>query len=227
MRGRAARWSLLGLGAWAAAAGCGHSVEPRAPYQAADRLPVPSDLRVGLTLGGDVLLTWRASAGDRAVVDGWIVERRRSTESDFVSVGPALVRDTTYLDNTIGDGERAAYRVRAITGAGLASLPAESNLIRSDRFGPSAPTGLTVAPLSAALRISFVASPEPDVQLYLVRLEAQNGSEPPRDGSTLASPDTVSGLTPGIAYGVTVTAVDSAGRVSFPPGTPVVGVPGP
>ncbi|MEP7027399.1 MAG: hypothetical protein ABI960_02280 [Candidatus Eisenbacteria bacterium] len=210
-----------------AGAGCGHSVEPRAPYDTVASIPVPESLGVALDPGGNVVLRWHASAAARRLIDGWRIERHRSEDDPLAIETLALVRDTVYFDQTIADGERASYRVSAVTAVGVAGAPAVSPPIRCDRVAPVPPRDVVVTPRSAALEVAFVASPSIDVAEYELRVDRVDQSGPPVFGFVSASPGIVGNLVPGTAYGVTVAAIDSAGRYSFPSGFPVSGVPDP
>ncbi|MGH7725131.1 MAG: fibronectin type III domain-containing protein [Candidatus Eiseniibacteriota bacterium] len=219
------RARALTLAVALATGGCGHSTEALAPYDDASAVPAPRALAASLDDVGSVVLAWSATSDDRVVVDGWTVERRPTESPVFVRLTDALLADTTFTDLLAEDGRRYVYRVVAVTGAGVESAPAETPPIRADRTGPTTPTDLTVTPLSGALEIAFVPGPEPDVALFEVRVTPVDPARPALFLPVTGSPAVLDGLASGASYGVSVAAIDSAGRQS-PFSTPdVIGTP--
>lgn len=215
-------WSVLAV---LLAAGCGNSVEPRAPYDDPARIPPPRNARAELMLSGAIRVVWEATAADRQVVDGWHVERRASTETAFTRLTIALTSTAEWFDLDVTDNARFVYRVIAATGAGVAGVPVESAMIRADLALPTAPSAVLVTPRSTALEVAFTPGPDPDLAAFQLRLVASGGGEPQRFMTVFASPTTVDGLTPGRAYAVTVAAIDSAGRFSIESAPPVSATP--
>lgn len=206
--------------------GCGHSVEPRAPYEEASAIPPPRALAAQVDVSRGVVLTWTASPEDRAIVDGWTVERRRTTEGTFVALTPSPIADTTFVDGDLLDGERAVYRVRGVTAAAVASDFVETAPVRADFVAPTAPTGVSATTAPGGIALAFTPGPEPDLALFEARLVPTSGTEPPTFRQFTASPTLLSGLVAGAEYAIEVTAIDSAGRVSPPSAPPVIAVAG-
>ncbi len=228
---RAAASAALALLAPAAAiylgSGCGHSTEARSPYDQSASVPAPKSLAAALDPVGSVVLTWSASASDRAIVDGWTVERRATDSLVFEPLTEALLSDTTFTDLLAVDNVRYVYRVRGRTGAGIESAPAESPPVRADRIAPRTPAGLMITSRPAALEIVFTPAGDPDIALFEVRLVEAGGSAPPAFRPVAGSPAVLDGLTPGTTYGVSIAAIDSSGRQSPFSAPDVEGTPDP
>ena len=211
-----------------ATAGCGHAVDPRAPFDDPARLPVPRALSARVDVAQGIVVSWSATAADRAIVDGWRLERRATTSSVFEAVGgAALRRDTTFVDGDVADGVRVVYRVRGVTAAGVESAPAETAPVRADLVAPGAPAGVSAATASGGIALTFTPGPEADIALFEARLSATSGTEPPLFRQVAASPALLSGLVAGREYAIEVAAIDSAGRLSPPSAPPAVATAGP
>jgi hypothetical protein len=208
-------------------AGCGHSVEPRAPYDAPGAVPIPRSLGARVDVSRGIVLTWSASAGDRAIVDTWRIERRTTTESAFTPLSTLAVRETTFADGAVEDGIRYVHRVRAVTAAGVTGLPAETAPVRADFVPPGAPTGVTAATSPGGITLTFTPGPEPDIAFFEARLVPQTAGQPPLFRQFTSSPAFLGNLTAGAGYTIDVAAIDSAGRVSPPSAPSVFGVAGP
>ena len=208
-------------------AGCGHAVDPRAPFDDPANVPSPRALRARFEVGRGIVLTWSATAAERAIVDGWRIQRRTTSEIAFTLLTPVEIRDTTWADASVADGVRVVYRVSAITAAGVASLPAESAPVRADLVAPVAPTGVMAATAPGGITLTFTPGPEPDIALFEARLVPSAPGQPPLFRQFAGSPAFLGGLTAGAQYSIEVAAIDSAGRVSPPSAPPVIGVAGP
>ncbi len=195
-------------------AGCGHSVEPRAPYDAAAGVPVPRRFSVRLDLLQGFVLTWSATPEDRRIVDGWILERRSTTQADFVILSGGVTRETTFVDGSLGDGVRVVYRVRAVTGAGVSSLPAESPVVRADLVPPAAPRDVAAATAPGGILVTFTRPPEDDVALYEIRLLELVSGGGLSFRTVFGTPALLAGLVAGSRYDIDLVAIDSAGRSS-------------
>lgn len=219
---------LVALGAaLAPLAGCGHSVEPRAPYAEAGRVPAPRDLLARYDLLQGMVITWRATPQDRALVDGWIVERRPTTTTSFTALTAGATRETTFVDGNLGDGVRVVYRVRGVTAAGIASLPVETPPLRADLVAPAPPLDVAAATAPTGIEVTFTRGPEADLAAFEVRLVELSPGTSQEFRTVPGSPATIEGLVSGALYQVDVAAVDSAGRQSAWSTPPVSAVAGP
>jgi hypothetical protein len=219
-------WLAAGMVAASLVTGCGHAVEPRAPHDDAAGVPPPRALSARVEVSRGVVLNWSATSADRAIVDGWSVERRLATETAFTSLTEAPIADTMFVDGGLADGVRAVYRVRGVTAAGVAGVPVETPAVRGDLLAPTAPVSVMAATDPAGIALTFTPGPEPDLALFEARLLPTAGGAPlfrPLAGS----PALLGGLVAGAEYAIEVTAIDSAGRVSPPSAPPAVAVAGP
>jgi hypothetical protein len=131
------------------------------------------------------------------------------------------IAETRYTDARIAWGTTRCYAVRAVETEGSLTVqsdetaPACAEL--KDTFPPAAPQGLNAVASEGAISLIWDASPEPDVDGYLVL----RGAAP---GETLASitPSPIHETTfrdsvpTGTRYVYTVQAVDKAGNISAP-----------
>lgn len=216
--------AVLGL---ALCLGCGHSVEPVAPYDSAAGIPPPRSLSVQGDPIGRLVVRWRATADDRTIVDGWFVERRVTTEIAFTRLETGARADTVYFDDDVADGLRYVYRVVAVTGAGVTGPPAESPAVRGDRTAPSTPSVLAAATAPGGVRLDFVPGGEPDLAFFEVRMTRTSTNLPPEYRAVGASPATIVGLVAGGEYAFEIAAIDSAGRSSGHGAPPVTAIAGP
>jgi hypothetical protein len=207
-------------------AGCGHTVEPRSPYESSSAVPAPRAVSARLDVSQGIVVTWSATAADRAIVDGWLVERRATTETTFHALSATPLRDTMFVDGGVADGERVVHRVLAVTGAGVRSRGVESAPVRGDAIAPAAPAGVAVATAPGGLALTFTPGPEPDIALYEARLVRTGAGELPLFRQFTASPAFLGGLVAGAEYAVEVAALDSAGRFSPYSTPPAIGVAG-
>ncbi len=207
--------------------GCGHSATPVAPFDSSTAIPVPRDLEVQADPIGRLVVRWRATAEDRLVVDGWFVERRVTTTSVFSQLEADARADTAYFDDDIVDDVRYVYRVRAVTGAGVSSVPVEAAPVRGDRTAPAAPVAVTAVTAGGGVLLEFQAGGEPDLAFFEVRVRRLDTNLPPEFRQASGSPARIGGLIGGVAYDFEIAAVDSAGRISPFSVPPVEAVAGP
>ena len=198
----------------AAFVGCGHSVGPVAPYDSSAAVPPPRSVQVRSDPIGRLIVSWRATAEDRSVVDGWFVERRVTSTSTFTRLEPEAGADTVYFDDDIADGLRYVYRVLAVTGADVSSLPVETSPVRGDRTAPVVPTEVSAATATGGVLLQFQDGGEPDLAFFEVRITLPQTNLPPEFRQVAGSPALIAGLTAGNQYAFEVAAVDSAGRIS-------------
>src|SRR5262245_26567652 len=187
------------------------------PYLAPPRSP-----RDVQAVGGDqqVTLTWEppTELADGAPIPGplvYMVLRGTGSEGPLVSVTPAGVADTSYVDRGLDNDSEYRYAVRAVRvdprvaafGSPSAAVPA----IPADTTPPSPPANLVVVPSPGALRLAWTASPEEDVALYAIYRATGTGGFL-RIGSTLSGTTTFidRDVRAGVTYRYAVTAIDRA-----------------
>lgn len=151
---------------------------------------------------------------------------KSQTEVGQTPINTTLVNITRFSDQTIRFGEDYNYVVRAVSlgtgGDQVESL--NSNAIRVapiDKFAPSAPDKISIAPSPGRLAIFFPANPEGDVVGYYI----YRSTDPalPKDSWTKVTPNLLTRTTfqdetveSGKRYYYYVVAVDSAGNQSLP-----------
>lgn len=180
---------------------------------------------------GEVRLSW--SPPDR-LRDGSAVEgplafevlRAPGAEAALAPVARTPAGATTLVDAGVENDQTYWYAVRAVrTEAGTnAQGPATARVTATprDMTPPSAPTALVAVPSEASVRLSWRASPEPDVAGYIVYRTGPTGAVE-RVGTTPA-PDTTftDHPVPAGAVRYEVTAYDRAARANeSPPSAPV------
>lgn len=170
-------------------------------------------------------LRWRrVSVAD---LRGYRVYRAASATGTFalLSVTPQL--PARFVDTIPRRADHPFhYRVTAVDSSFNESAPSAVIALRPpDQTAPSAPRIGQVRPLDRALGVTWLANPEPDVVAYRLRSRpkgerAWRDAGPASGVSARQLADTIAGLVPGLAYEVTVVAVDDAGLESAP--APVV-----
>ncbi len=126
----------------------------------------------------EVRLTWTAPT---ELVDGaplpapplYEVLRSASPDAPLVSITPAPVAGTTFVDHGVENDRAYTYALRPIRVQGTTVARGEpSERVTAtpvDLTPPSAPTNLVATPAgSGVVRLSWAASPEADVALYVV-----------------------------------------------------------
>ena len=185
--------------------------------------PAPPE-HVEATAGeGEVQLRWKAP--DRLVdgspVQGAItyeVARATGTEGPSRAITAAPVGDTAFTDRGLVNDQAYAYAVRALRtdGSGRARGPLSSPVTATplDITPPAPPRDLVAVVAGADVRLSWAASPDPDVARYVVyRTDARGavtrvGSAVP-PSTTLVDPS----VPPG-SYRYVVTAHDASARAN-------------
>jgi fibronectin type 3 domain-containing protein len=151
---------------------------------------------------------------------------KSQTEVGQTPINTTLINGTRYSDQTIHFGEDYNYVVRAVSlgtgGDQVESL--NSNAIRVapvDKFPPSAPDKISIAPSPGRLAIFFPANPERDVVGYYVYRSIDPAL--PKERWTKLTPNLLARTTfqdetveSGKRYYYYVVAVDSAGNQSSP-----------
>lgn len=180
-----------------------------------------------------VTLVWDAPASN---IDGstpvnllgynvYRVEKSQ-TEVGQTPINATLVTGTRYNDQTFRFGEEYNYVVRSVSlgtgGAQVESLNSNALAVTPvDRFEPSAPGRLSIAPAPGRLALFFPANPERDVAGYLI----YRSTDPalPKDQWTKLTQNLLTRTTltdeaveSGKRYYYYVVAVDAAGNVSAP-----------
>jgi len=166
-----------------------------------------------------VRLSWRAP--DR-LVDGspltgalsYEVLRGAAPDAPLEPLRPGPVAELGLSDRNLENDRTYRYAVRTVrvlaaTTAYGPTSPVVAATPR-DTTPPSAPTGLVAIPSQSEVRLSWTASPEPDVTGYIVYRRSANGLRA-RVGSTRA-PTTVF-IDPDVPrgrHGYVVTAIDAA-----------------
>jgi len=218
--------AVAAVGVVAVVTGCGHSQNPVAPYDSSAAVPPARGLLVQGDAVGRMVVRWSATAADRTIVDGWFVERRLAEHSSFTRLSTAPQADTVYFDDDVADGTRLVYRVLAVTGAGITSVPVESAPVRVDRSAPSTPVAVVATGVPGGVLLGFQSGGEPDLSFFDVRVSLTLTNLPPEFRQVTSSPAMIAGLVGGNEYAFEVAAVDSAGRISAysaPPATAVAG----
>jgi hypothetical protein len=171
----------------------------------------------------EVRLGWMAPARltDGTPVDAALmyeVLRSVSPETPLTPITPQPISATTFVDRELENERPYTYAVRAVRReAGTTARSATTPPVVAtpvDMTAPSAPTNLVAVPSAGAVRLSWSASPEPDVATYVV-YRAREGGAFTRLGSTKA-PDTTftdRDVTSG-TYRYTVSAQDAGSRAN-------------
>lgn len=151
-----------------------------------------------------VALSWHAST-DNVAVAGYRVYRNGG------QVGQTSA--TTFTDTGLTDGTSYRYTVVAVDTSGnlstVSSAVSATPVAPTGGTPPSTPAGLAANPGDTQVALSWSASTDPvGVAGYRVY---RNGSQV---AQTTATTSTDTGLADGTTYSYTVTAVDTAGRVS-------------
>lgn len=185
----------------------------------------PLDLRA--TPGdGEVRLTWSSPERlrDGSAVVGplaYEVLRAPSAEAPLVAVGRVPAGQTTLVDPGVENDRSYWYAVRALRTEAETSAegPATARVTATprDTTPPAAPTALVAVPSEATVRLSWRASPEPDVVGYVVYRTGPTGVAE-RVGATPA-PDTTftDPAVPSGTWRYEVSAYDTAARPNESP----------
>jgi titin len=184
-------------------------VEPRAPVLSAD--------------WGDesVDLTWNTPFNGGSIITQYILYKQLPGETEWSEL--ARTQGNSYDDLMVENGQTYAYRVRAVNAIGEGDL---SNVVRdTPRTVPSAPEVYILNPGDKTLFASWTA-PDNDGGGPVDQFSVYVGSVLYAD--TNGTDLTITGLTNGITYSVTVRAHNSVGLgpASEPMEAKPVGLPG-
>ena len=182
---------------------------------------------------GEVRLDWEPSA---ALVSGepvsgtlaYEVLRGTGADAALVPITPVPITELAFTDRNLQNDRAYVYAVRAVrtdddaTARGAQSARVSATPVKATP--PSPPTGLSAIPAGRAVRLAWIASPEPDVARYVVYRAAGRGAltrigstEPP--ATTFVDAD----LPPG-EYRYAVAAQDSSSRANESARSPEVRV---
>jgi fibronectin type 3 domain-containing protein len=190
--------------------------------------PAVPDSLAGRADTGRLALRWRAVAARD--LRGYRVYRAATADGTFGLLTPQPRREPAFVDSIPRRADHPFYyRVTAVDSAFNESAPSAVLAVRPpDVTAPSAPRIATVRALDAALAVTWLPNPEPDVVAYRVRYRGRDDAgwlEVPVATPAAVLSDTIPGLAPGRPYDVSLVAVDDAGNRSAPaplvPGTPV------
>lgn len=179
--------------------------------------PAPDSLS-GAPASGRITLRWRQVAA--VDLRGYRVYRASGDSGAFVLLQAAPRLAAAYTDTIRARADHVfRYRVTAVDSSFNESAPSQVVAVRPpDTTPPSAPQISGVRRLEGALVVAWLGNPEPDVVSYRVRYRARGEASwrdrPARPATSTA--DTITALTPGVRYEVTVIAVDDAHHPSPP-----------
>jgi hypothetical protein len=163
-------------------------------------------------------LRWQtpATAGDGGASLTYEVLRAPGAGGALAPVTPQPVEPTAFVDRGLQNDQAYEYAVRAIRterGTRAVSEPSPRVAVTPvDTTPPSPPRDLVAVPSAGAVRLSWLASPEPDVAGYLVH-RGTPGGELVRVGAVAAPGTTFTDrdVPPG-RYRYAVTAHDAGSR---------------
>jgi hypothetical protein len=151
---------------------------------------------------------------------------KSQTEIGQTPINTTLVTGTRFSDQTFRFGEEYNYVVRSVSlgtgGAQVESLNSNALAVAPvDKFPPSPPDKISIAPAPGHLALFFTASSERDVAGYLIFRSTD--PELPKDSWTKLTPNLLTRTTftdeaveSGKRYYYYVVAVDAAGNISAP-----------
>ena len=171
---------------------------------------------------GEVRVRWQPPArlGDGGAPGPLTFEvlRSSSAEASPDAILPVPAGQSEYVDRNLQNERTYYYSVRAIRqDAGTTARgPASGRVVAtpSRTTPPVPPTNLVAAPSAGAVRLSWTASPDPNVAAYVV-YRASGGGEGVRVGSVRVPATTFTDrdLAPGV-YRYTVRAQDATARAT-------------
>ena len=181
--------------------------------------PAAPDSLVAVVDTGRISLRWRRVAATD--LRGYRVYRSSEATGTFALLTVAPTMANAFVDSVPRRADHPFYyRVTAVDSAFNEGRPSAVLVARPpDATPPSAPHISRVRKLEGAIVVSWSPNPEPDVSEYRPRVRARGETAwraiPGRIPSAQLS-DTITGLTSGRSYEITVFAVDDAGNVSAP-----------
>ncbi|HLS32585.1 MAG TPA: fibronectin type III domain-containing protein, partial [Brevibacterium sp.] len=180
---------------------------------------------------GRVRLAWRISPEPNVV--GYHVERSTGLDQPFTRLTEALVplMSPIWLDQSVRGGTQYFYRIVAVNDQGAESRPSNPiAAVPTDETPPEPPAEIDITVVDRQLRISWTASPSDDVRGYHIYRGEESGAggrltEAPHEGTEFVDRGFEgAGLRPGVAYTISVTAVDHSFNESVA-ATTVVEIP--
>ncbi len=193
---------------------------PAALAEIPDRTPPPvPDSIVAVADTGRFSLRWRHVAAPD--LRGYRVYRAPTATGTFALLSPTPQAQARFVDTVpVRADHPFYYRIAAVDSAFNESVPSAVVIVRPpDITPPSSPKIGQLRGLDAALAVTWMANPEPDVVGYRLRFRGK-GEPAWRDvASTRPATqlsDTIPGLAAGRTYEVTLVAVDDAGNASPP-----------
>lgn len=179
--------------------------------------PAPTGLSAAVRLEGGFQVAWQPNTEGRT--SGYNVYRSTNASSGFVKINMAPVTATGYADASGSRGATYFYRVTAVDNWGGESTP--SATVRTDVTPPAAVQGLTAAPQTDNILLSWTANVDTDLVGYRVlRSDLPDGvytnlsGAAPMTGTTFTDNQSPGGFT----WHYRVVAVDASGNESEPAG---------
>lgn len=197
--------------------------DPSVPEPFVMATPPSAPALTGLTAGDrtlDAAFTAPLDDGGIAVTsyeystDGGATWRVRATGT---TASPLVITAESGSGNPLQNATVYTVQVRAVNAAGAGQ--ASNSELAAPRSVPTAPTGLSVAPVDGGLVLTF--TPGTDGGSPITDLEYQLDGGAWVSAGSLGSPLTITGLTNGTTYQVAVRAVNAIGA-----GAPSATVPG-
>jgi hypothetical protein len=180
-----------------------------------------------------ITISWKASAanidGSTPVnLLGYNIYRMEEAQNEIseTPINSTPISGTEYSDKNFKFGETYRYVARAVSlgteGAQVESLNSNSiSVTPVDKFPPSAPTSISIAPAPGGLGLFFPPNPEPDIAGY--NLFRSTDPDLPKDQWVKLNSELLTRTTyqdqkveTGKRYHYYLTAVDKAGNVSPP-----------
>ncbi len=162
--------------------------------------------------GSSITLSW--PKGTDSDLRTFLVYRATAAEGPFgagVPVLPPAGSTVSYTDTSVTANTRYYYIVRAVDTHANVSDPSSVASEIIDTIPPAPPTGLAATPGDTTVALSWSPSPEADLAGYNAYYRASGATTWIKSNATLLGTTThsVTGLTNGLAYEFSVTALDT------------------
>ncbi len=162
--------------------------------------------------GSSITLSW--PKGTDSDLRTFFVYRATAAAGPFgagVPVLPPAGSTVTYTDTSVAANTRYYYIVRAVDTHANVSDPSSVASEIIDTIPPAPPTGLAATPGDTTVALSWSPSPEADFAGYNAYYRASGATTWIKSNATLLGTTThsVTGLTNGLAYEFSVTALDT------------------